>query len=88
MEPSLSAMLPITTVTEEEKHDFKWNVNQTKQLLELYYTNKKYVGTFKIKTQKKLWEIISEKLKSESGIAVTSTNCMNRWRVVERQYKK
>lgn len=70
------------------KQDFKWTENQTKQLIDLHLKYKKKVGTLQIKTSKHMWQIIADDLRREMNINVTINNCMNRWRVLERSYKK
>lgn len=67
--------------------DYKWTIMDTKTLIDLYSKYHKKVGTFQIRNQKQLWEIIAKELK-QLGLRVTPNNCLNRWRVVERNYKK
>lgn len=83
VEPSTSSC-----INSQEKPDFKWNANQTKRLLDLYALYKNQVGTFKIKTLKHMWQIIAEQLKTDYNVDITDQNCLNRWRVLERSYKK
>lgn len=46
------------------------------------------VGTRVIKNLKRLWEVISEELSKILGASVTASQCENKWRVLERAYKK
>ncbi|KAJ8927703.1 hypothetical protein NQ314_019800 [Rhamnusium bicolor] len=72
----------------KQKSEFKWNVHQTKRLLDLFEVYKRKIGTLAVRTQKQMWHIIAETLKEELNINVTAENCHNRWRVLERNYKK
>nr|CAI5839129.1 unnamed protein product [Callosobruchus analis] len=65
----------------------KWSHYETKLLLDLYklYINK--LGTVGVKNQKALFEVISNELE-KINIIVAPTNCLNRWKVLERNYKK
>lgn len=56
-------------------------------LLNYFKTTRKLVGTLKIRNFKKMWEVIAQEFKKEN-IDVTPLNCENRWRVLERNYKK
>lgn len=67
--------------------EYKWNSNETKMLIDLYKKYKNKVGTFEIRSAKMLWLKIAEELK-KLKIEVTPNNCLNRWRVLERNYKK
>lgn len=84
---SESTLVLSSGITGINKNDFKWSVNQTKMLLDLYTEMKGKVGTLEVKNQKQLWKLIAKKLRAE-GLDVTEENCHNRWRVVERNYKK
>ncbi|CAG9840740.1 unnamed protein product [Diabrotica balteata] len=55
--------------------------------LDLYLKLKSKVGTLEIKYAKILWLRIAEELNSV-GITATPNNCLNRWRVLERNYNK
>ncbi|KAL1492462.1 hypothetical protein ABEB36_010714 [Hypothenemus hampei] len=87
--PPTSGAIPLTLSTEgtPSKIDFKWSVNHTKFLLDLYAKYKDDVGTFKIRNAKALWEKIANELRLLQ-INVNSNHCLNRWRVVERSFKK
>lgn len=56
-------------------------------LLDLYIELKVQVGTLQVKNQKQFWKLLVQKLKPK-GLDVMAENCHNRWRVVERNYKK
>lgn len=71
----------------ETKLDYKWSVNNSKMLLDLYTKYKDHVGTLKMKNFKCFWEQIASDLRA-CNINVTANNCINRWRVLERNYKK
>lgn len=57
-------------------------------MLDLYDKYKKQLGTFKVKNNKQLYQVIAEELSVILKRQVTPNNCENRWRVVERNYKK
>lgn len=65
-----------------------WNHNHTKILIDLYGKYKKQLGTLRIKTMKKLWEIIANEINERFNLNVSPSNCENRWRVLDRNYKK
>ncbi|KAL1492288.1 hypothetical protein ABEB36_012762 [Hypothenemus hampei] len=70
-----------------QPQDFKWNVNQTKILIDYYGKLRKKVGSFEIRNVGMMWQRIAEEL-VKLNIAVTAKNCHNRWKVIERNYKK
>lgn len=76
-----------TLDTEVNIAEYKWNINNSKLLIDLYSKYRNKVGTLQIRSLKKLWEIIAEELR-KLGVNVTPNNCLNRWRVLERNYKK
>lgn len=78
---------PSTTGTALTKLEHKWTQNETKILIDLYGKYKNKVGTFQIKNIKMLWEKIANEL-AKLNINVTPNNCLNRWKVLERNFKK
>lgn len=68
--------------------EIKWNEHNTRMLIDLYKKYKTKVGTIKVKTVKQMWQSIGEKLQQELGMIVTPNNCENRWKVLDRNYKK
>lgn len=85
---SVCTILSNSSIATEIKADFKWSVNQTKELLDLYKLYKSKVGTMEIKTMKQLWIKIALVLRKKHNMNVTDANCLNRWKVIERNYKK
>ncbi|XP_072395528.1 uncharacterized protein [Diabrotica undecimpunctata] len=81
-----STTTPVSSVVLGLGTEFKWSVNQTKQIIDFYSKYRKLVGTFQIKNVKMLWQRIAEEL-CKINILVTSNNCHNRWKVLERNYK-
>lgn len=73
--------------TEENEYRF-WTVEHTNMLIELYGSYRKKLGSFEIKSLKKLWEVISKKLNETFSINSTPNNVENRWRVLDRNFKK
>lgn len=65
-----------------------WSTNQTKVLLDLYQKYRVRVGTAQIKNFKKLWEILAKELNGLLRTNVTAGHVENRWRVLERAYKR
>lgn len=78
----------ILHVENDSRNSFVWSSNTTKMLLDCYKKYREDVGTLKIRNLKRLWEIISLELKSNFNVNVTAANCENRWRVLERNFKK
>ena len=76
-----------STKSQTSTSDYKWGRNETKILIDLYAKYKKRTGTFEVKTIKIMWQKIAEEL-SKLNIHVTANNCVNRWKVLERNYKK
>lgn len=74
----------------EEKSEFvaSWTSNQTKVMLDVYKKYRSKVGTFEIKNFKKLWEVMAAKINDILKSNYSSSHVENRWRVVERSYKR
>lgn len=53
-------------------------------MIDIYAELKPKLGTHAIKNMKRLWELIAEKMNGP----VTPAQCENKWRVLERAYKK
>ncbi|KAL1487981.1 hypothetical protein ABEB36_015361 [Hypothenemus hampei] len=64
----------------------RWTVNNTK--LDLYKKYKRQVGTMQVKSIRHMWLLIAEELSSLSNISLSQNQCENRWRVLERNYKR
>ncbi|XP_030759403.1 uncharacterized protein LOC115884840 [Sitophilus oryzae] len=65
-----------------------WNHVLTLGLLDLYKKYRDQVGSFQIKSMKKMWEKIAVEINTQFDVNFTECHCENRWRVVERNYKK
>lgn len=63
-------------------------MNNTKLLLDLYKKYKPKVGTREMKSFKRLWETISTEVTKTLKKIISPSQCENRWRVLERAYKK
>lgn len=74
--------------TTESINYMSWSTNLTKTLIDLYQKHKEKVGTLQVRTMKRLWELIAGQLNSTFNINISSSNCENKWRVLERGYKK
>lgn len=65
-----------------------WTTNGTKLLIDLYKKYKKDVGKLKMKNFKTMWAQIAVEISALLGINVTPKNCENRWKVLDRNYKR
>ncbi|KAJ8956585.1 hypothetical protein NQ314_006671 [Rhamnusium bicolor] len=72
----------------QEVDSYKWNHANTLAFLDLYKTYRKQVGSLKIKNLKRMCEIIAEELQVTTKQKITVANCENRWKHLERSYKK
>lgn len=66
---------------------FSWNDTNTKLFLSLYREMRELVSTRKIKNIKAMWKCITDKMQN-SGYDVTALQVENKWKTLERQYKK
>lgn len=57
-------------------------------LIDLYEKYRPQVGTMKIKNFKAMWEFISKDLSDTLNQSYSPTICENKWKVLERNYKK
>ncbi|CAG9840713.1 unnamed protein product [Diabrotica balteata] len=79
----------IINVEAPEPECFKWNHTNTLHLINLYKKYRKLVGTSQVKSFKKLFEVIVSELRKVTEInIITAAHCENKWRVLERSYKK
>ena len=62
-----------------------WTRNRTLQLISLFQNYRDQVGSVKVRNMRKLWERIASEL---GDFNVSPSQCENRWRVLERNYKK
>lgn len=67
---------------------YSWGINDTKMLIDLYKNKRNDVGKMKMKNFKAMWSQISVEISNQLGVKITSNNCENRWKVLERNYKK
>lgn len=84
--------LAITELSEficlEEAEGNFFNRNRTLALIDLYKKYKSKVGTYEMKSMKKLWEFVARDISNLYHITVSSNKCENRFKVLERNYKK
>ncbi|XP_044766293.1 uncharacterized protein LOC123322411 [Coccinella septempunctata] len=72
-----------------DRSDEKYfNRERTLKLLELYKIYKKKVGTYEVKSMKKLWELVGQEMSNHFKITISGSKCENRFKVLERCYKK
>ncbi|KAJ8930805.1 hypothetical protein NQ314_016361 [Rhamnusium bicolor] len=62
----------------------KWNINNTKILIDMYNTYRNKVGSYQIKTIKQMWQVIANELNAATGMNFGPTQCENKWRVLGR----
>ncbi|KAK5642889.1 hypothetical protein RI129_003155 [Pyrocoelia pectoralis] len=65
-----------------------WSNNFTLTLLDLFKKYRNKVGSMQLRNLKKLWEVIAAELNKMHSTEFSPANCENRWRVLERNYKK
>ncbi|GLV32926.1 hypothetical protein CBL_09012 [Carabus blaptoides fortunei] len=82
---SVTSFSEMETVQVQHEDAF-WSDDACKLLIDKYKENKILVEQRKIKTMKKMWEIIQDKLQS-FGYTFTSQQCENKWKSLERAYK-
>ncbi|CAG9812849.1 unnamed protein product [Phaedon cochleariae] len=62
--------------------------DRTLALIALYQKYKPKIGSSEIKNMRRMWEVIARDLSNQFKITVLPTKCENRWKVLERNYKK
>ncbi|KAL1488210.1 hypothetical protein ABEB36_015167 [Hypothenemus hampei] len=67
---------------------FKWSRENTLLFLELYKKNRQHVGSLRMRNLKALYELIAQQLREITSQNISSENVSNRWKVLERGYKK
>lgn len=72
----------------EVEREIKWIANNSKLFLDFYKEKREKVGSFQIKTIKAMWQHIADSLQNLLRVTVSPSQCENRWRVLERGYKK
>lgn len=65
-----------------------WSLNATLLLINSYKENRGKVRTLNIRNLKKLWEFIADHINEIVRTNFTPAQVENRWRVLERNYKK
>ncbi|XP_050505708.1 uncharacterized protein LOC126883981 [Diabrotica virgifera virgifera] len=85
---AIEVQTPQQPLTEGQQQSVNWTTNHSKILLDIYNQYRGKVGTFQIKTFKKLWEIMAQEINAVAGTNFSAGHCENRWRVLERAYKK
>lgn len=75
----------VTTAIQEE---CRCSIHNSKTLIDLYGKYREKVGTMKIRSLKQMWAIISDEMSQTYKMKINPNNCENRWRVLERNYKK
>ncbi|KAL1489252.1 hypothetical protein ABEB36_014185 [Hypothenemus hampei] len=67
---------------------YSWTTNGTKILIDLYQKYVKEVGKLKMKNLKSMWSQIAIEISTLLGTNITAKHCENRWKVLDRNYKK
>ncbi|KAL1517683.1 hypothetical protein ABEB36_001418 [Hypothenemus hampei] len=70
----------------EEFH--KWTHGNTLIFLDLYQKYRGQVGSLKVKNLKRMFELIATEMQVITKIQISASHCENRWKVLERNYKK
>lgn len=65
-----------------------WTTPATMRLIHYYKKFRPHVGTLQVKNLRRLFEIICQKVNKDMKSNYTTSNCENRWRVLQRKYKK
>ncbi|PSN49192.1 hypothetical protein C0J52_10912 [Blattella germanica] len=77
-----------TSPTPEARRECRWSLKSSKILIDLYDKYKPEIGTKKLRNMKEMWQLISEELSEKFKMIISPGNAENRWRVIERNYKK
>lgn len=86
---TFSDLAEFSCLQENSKDDEKFfNRERTLALIEFYKKYKPRVGCFEVKTMKKLWELVARDMSNMYKVTVSATKCENRYKVLERNYKK
>lgn len=77
-------------LNETSTHEYRpWSHEQTLKLLEVYAKIRPKVGSVEIRSMKKLWDVICYEINTHFvNQRITPSNCENKWRVLERNYRK
>ncbi|KAL1488729.1 hypothetical protein ABEB36_014528 [Hypothenemus hampei] len=85
-------ILPEDDIIQEEtpysNGTFSWSVNGTKLLIDLYKKYVKNVGKLEMKNLKSMWTKIANEISTTLQVNITTKQCHNRWKVLDRNYKK
>ncbi|KAL1489602.1 hypothetical protein ABEB36_013551 [Hypothenemus hampei] len=72
----------------KEETNPHWTKDHSLILIDCYKLFRSKVGGIDIKNLKKMWEVIARYILEKHNLQYTPANCENRWRVLERNYKK
>ncbi|KAF5274609.1 hypothetical protein FQA39_LY07221 [Lamprigera yunnana] len=76
------------SLSQTESTVFFWLANATKSLIDLYNKYRSKVGCMKTKNFKATWDVIGKELSNLLNTEISPKNCENRWKVLDRNYKK
>ncbi|KAL1492576.1 hypothetical protein ABEB36_010816 [Hypothenemus hampei] len=88
MEDELLEFIILPDATNGDNDSYRWTHGDTLIFLSLYETYRKKVGSLQIKSLKKMYEEISKELRLKTKKNISPGHCENRWKVLERAYKK
>ncbi|XP_030764837.1 uncharacterized protein LOC115889060 [Sitophilus oryzae] len=71
-----------------QEETFLNNRQRTLALIDLYKKYKPKVGSYDIRSMKKFWEIVATDISNQFKITISASKCENRWKTLERNYKK
>lgn len=77
-----------TAITDKSNENLHWTRDHTLILIDCYKMFRDKVGGMKMKSLKKMWEVIAAYIQEKYNIKYNAQHCENRWRVLERNYKK
>lgn len=77
----------MTFRSDEKKKNAEWSDRTTKLLISEYKKLKPLVDSRKIKTMKRMWEMITECLNRHTNCNYTSTQTETKWKTLERAFK-
>ncbi|KAF5279127.1 hypothetical protein FQA39_LY05805 [Lamprigera yunnana] len=76
------------SLSQTESTAFFWSANAMKSLIDLFNKYRSKVGCMKMKNFKAMWDVIGKELSNLLNTEISPKNCENRWKVLDRNYKK
>lgn len=73
---------------DKNNESMQWTRAHTLILVDCYRMFRTKVGGMEMKSLKKMWEVIAAHIQAKYHLKYSPQHCENRWRVLERNYKK